>query len=283
MNRAVARSPLGSPLVCSAEDYTAFKQFLSKASGIELGDGKEYLVVSRLNGLMRQYGLADMKALLNALTTGRNPALRADVIDAMTTNETFWFRDAPHFRLLTAKIFPEANSQRFRIWSAACSSGQEPYSISMQAYDYRLRNPGKLKEIEIISTDISSSILNEARRGVYSRLSASRGLDDEQRSRYFSPHPEGYEVKPEIKKCVHFQEFNLTRDFATLGRFDVIFCRNVLIYFPLSVKQDIIQRMGRILRPGGYLFLGSTESMPAGLNTFEMVTEQGGIIYRVKK
>ncbi len=278
MNHAATRTPL----LCSAEEYTAFKQFLSKASGIELGNGKEYLVVSRLNGLMRQYGLTNIKELLTELTTGRNPGLRADVIDAMTTNETFWFRDAPHFRLLTAKIFPETTHQRFRIWSAACSSGQEPYSISMQAHDYRMRNPGKLRDVEIISTDISASILNEARRGVYSALSASRGLDDKQRSRYFSPHAEGYEVKPEIKKQVHFQEFNLTRDFASLGRFDVIFCRNVLIYFPPAVKQDIIQRMSKVLRPGGYLFLGSTESMPADLNAFEMITEQGGIIYRVK-
>ncbi len=278
MNHAAANTPF----VCSAEDYSAFKQFLSKASGIELGSGKEYLVVSRLNGLMRQNGLANMKELLAELTIRHNPRLRASVVDAMTTNETFWFRDAPHFRLLTSKIFPAATHQRFRIWSAACSSGQEPYSISMQAHDYRMRNPGKLKDVEIISTDISASVLSEARRGVYSALSASRGLNDDQRSRYFSTHPEGYEVKPEIKKQIHFQEFNLTRDFASLGRFDVIFCRNVLIYFPLAVKQDIIQRMSRILRPGGYLFLGSTESMPTSVQAFDMVTEQGGIIYQVK-
>jgi len=279
MNRAAAKSQL----VCSAEDYQVFKQFLSSASGIELGDGKEYLVISRLNGLLRQHGLANMKELLAEMTTGRNPKLRASVVDAMTTNETFWFRDAPHFRLLTSKVFAEATNQRLRVWSAACSSGQEPYSISMQVYDYRLRNPGRLTDIEIVATDISASILNEARRGVYSGLSASRGLDDEQRRKYFSTHAEGYEVKPEMKKQIRFQEFNLTRDFASLGRFDVIFCRNVLIYFPPAVKQDIIHRMSKILRPGGYLFLGSTESMPTSLNAFEMVSEQGGIIYRLKK
>jgi len=270
-------------LVCSAEEYSAFKSFLRDASGIELGDGKEYLVVSRLSSLLHQHKLAGMKALLSELTAGRNIRLKANVIDAMTTNETFWFRDAPHFKLLTAKIFPEVNGQRLRVWSAACSSGQEPYSISMQAYDYRMRNPGRLKEIEIVATDISASVLEEARKGVYSGLAASRGLDDEQRRRYFSVHPQGYEVKPEIKNSVRFQEFNLTRDFASLGRFDVIFCRNVLIYFPPAVKQDIIQRMSRVLQPGGYLFLGSTESMPVQTGVFEMVAEQGGIIYRLKK
>jgi len=279
MNRATAKTQL----VCSAEDYQTFKKFLSNASGIELGDGKEYLVVSRLNGLLRQYKLTNMKELLSALTTGSNLRLRADVVDAMTTNETFWFRDAPHFRLLMSKIFPEVGAQRLRIWSAACSSGQEPYSISMQVHDYRLRNPGQLSNVEIVSTDISASILNEARKGIYSGLSASRGLDDEQRRRYFSTHAEGYEVKPDIKKRIRFQEFNLTRDFASLGRFDVIFCRNVLIYFPPAVKQDIIHRMSKILRPGGYLFLGSTESMPAKSTAFDMVTEQGGIIYQLKK
>jgi len=279
MNRTTPRSQL----VCSAEDYRAFKQFLSKASGIELGDGKEYLVVSRLNGLLRQHGLSDMQALLSEVATGRNLRLSASVVDAMTTNETFWFRDVPHFRLLMSKVFPEVPQQRFRIWSAACSSGQEPYTISMQIHDYRQQNPGKLNDIEIVATDISSSILNEARKGVYSGLSAGRGLDEEQRRRYFLPHADGYEVKPEMKKRIRFQEFNLTRDFASLGRFDIIFCRNVLIYFPAAVKQDIIHRMSKILRPGGYLFLGSTESMPANSNAFEMVAEQGGIIYRLKK
>lgn len=279
MNRAATRSQL----VCSAEDYRAFKQFLSSASGIELGEGKEYLVISRLSRLLRQHGLNNMKELQAELVHGRNLGLRASVVDAMTTNETFWFRDAPHFRLLMSKIFPEATNQRFRIWSAACSSGQEPYSISMQAHDYRVRNPGSLSNMEIVATDISSSILGEARKGVYSGLSASRGLDDEQRRRYFSTHPDGYEVKPEIKSRVRFQELNLTRDFSSLGRFDIIFCRNVLIYFPSAVKQDIIKRMGKILRPGGYLFLGSTESMPVSSNDFEMVAEHGGIIYRVKK
>jgi len=280
MDRAAAKAAL----VCSAEDYHVFKKFLSDASGIELGDGKEYLVVSRLSGLLQQYKVAGMKELLSELTTGRNSKLKANVIDAMTTNETFWFRDAPHFRLLASKIFPEVgNNQRLRIWSAACSSGQEPYSISMQAYDYRMRNPGRLRDVEIVSTDISASVLDEARKGVYSGLAASRGLDDEQRRRYFSTHAKGYEVKPEIKSSVRFQEFNLTRDFGSLGRFDVIFCRNVLIYFPPAVKQDIIQRMSKILRPGGYLFMGSTESMPAQMNAFEMVAEQGGIIYQLKK
>jgi len=279
----MTRATANTPLVCSEEDYQTFKKFLSNASGIELGDGKEYLVVSRLNGLLRQYKLANMKELLSALTAGSNLRLRADVVDAMTTNETFWFRDAPHFRLLMSKIFPEVGAQRLRIWSAACSSGQEPYSISMQVHDYRMRNPGRLNDVEIVSTDISASILNEARKGIYSGLSASRGLDDEQRRRYFSTHAEGYEVKPDIKKRIRFQEFNLTRDFASLGRFDVIFCRNVLIYFPPAVKQDIIHRMSKILRPGGYLFLGSTESMPAKSNVFDMVSEQGGIIYQLKK
>ena len=270
-------------LVCSPTDYQAFKQFLRDASGIELGDGKEYLVSSRLSGLMRQNGFGSLKELMAELSIGHHRRLRAEVIDAMTTNETSWFRDPPHFRLLMTKVFPEASAQQFRIWSAACSSGQEPYSISMQAQDYRTRNPGRLTDdVEIVATDISASVLDKARKGVYSGISASRGLDEDQQQRFFSAHADGLEVRPEIRRRVRFQEFNLTRGFEILGRFDVIFCRNVLIYFPSAVKHDIIHRMSKALRPGGYLFLGSTESMSTHAGTFEMVADQGGIVYRLK-
>jgi len=280
VNQVAARGRL----VCTPDEYQAFKRFLRDASGIELGEGKEYLVTSRLSGLMRQHGLGSMRDLMAALSGGRQHRLRAGVIDAMTTNETFWFRDPSHFRLLTAKVFPEASAQRLRIWSAACSSGQEPYSISMQVQEYRINNPGKLiGDVEIVATDISSSVLDEARKGVYSGMSASRGLNEEQRQRFFSPHPDGLEVRPEIRRRVRFQEFNLTRGFESLGRFDVIFCRNVLIYFPSAAKRDIINRMAKALQPGGYLFLGSTESLSSQANAFEMVAEQGGIAYRLKE
>ncbi|VAX05446.1 Chemotaxis protein methyltransferase CheR [hydrothermal vent metagenome] len=267
----------------SPRDYQDFKLFLREVSGIELGDDKEYLVASRLGSLLQKHNLSGLNELMMMLTSGRDNRLRSRVIDAMTTNETSWFRDQAHFRLLDTKIFPESSEQRLRVWSAACSSGQEPYTISMQVQDYRVRNPGMLiGDVEIIATDISPTVLEEARQGVYAGMAASRGLSLELQQRFFVDHPDGLKVRPEIKRRVRFQEFNLTRDFGSLGRFDIIFCRNVLIYFPAAVKYDIIHRMSKILRPGGYLLLGSTESMSSHTETFEIVTAQGGIIYRLK-
>ena len=267
-------------------DYEAFQRFLEDACGIVLGAGKEYLVSSRLGGLMREYGIATVGDLLGQLSNGRNPRLRTSIIDAMTTNETFWFRDMSHFRLLQEMICPEIRARAgrsIRIWSAACSYGQEPYNLSMVVQDYQRANPGALGGgLEVVATDISSTVLSEAKKGVYCGMSASRGLSIEQQNRYFKTHGDCLEVKPDIRRSVSFRELNLTKGYEMLGRFDVIFCRNVLIYFSSEQKRDIINRMARVLNPDGYLFLGSTESMSAHTDRFEMVSGMGGIAYRLK-
>lgn len=267
-------------------DYEAFQKFLEDACGIVLGVGKEYLVSSRLGGLMREYGIATVGDLLNQLSSSRNQKLRTSIIDAMTTNETFWFRDMSHFRLLQEMICPEIKSRSgrsIRIWSAACSYGQEPYNLSMVVQDYQRANPGALPGgAEVIATDISSTVLTEAKKGVYCGMSASRGLSLDQQSRYFKSNGDCLEVRPEIRQRVSFRELNLTKGYELLGRFDVIFCRNVLIYFSSEQKRDIIARMARVLNHGGYLFLGSTESLTAHTDRFEMVSKIGGIAYRLK-
>jgi chemotaxis protein methyltransferase CheR len=153
----------------------------------------------------------------------------------------------------------------------------------MAIQDYQLRNPGRATGIqEIMATDISPSVLEAARKGVYCGLTASRGLSPEQRERYFTMKGDCYAVRPEIKKRVAFREFNLTKGYELLGKFDVIFCRNVLIYFAHDQKRDILERMARILNPGGYLFLGSTESLSAHSDRFQMINSHGGIVYRLK-
>ncbi|MCB1859060.1 MAG: protein-glutamate O-methyltransferase CheR [Gammaproteobacteria bacterium] len=274
------------PQAVSQGDYQAFQQFLIDACGIVLGEGKEYLISSRLGGLMRHYDVPTLSHLLEQLRTGRNPRLKTAVVDAMTTNETYWFRDMPHFRLLQNRILPERlgrPGQRVRIWSAACSSGQEPYNISMIVQDFDKSNPGKgANNVEIVATDISNHVLEQARRGVYFGVAASRGLSPEQCDRYFHRKGDTLEVLPEIRRRVSFRGLNLTRGYELMGRFDVIFCRNVLIYFSNTQKQDILVRMSRILNPGGYLLLGSTESLSGYTDRFEMVSESGGIIYRLK-
>jgi chemotaxis protein methyltransferase CheR len=268
----------------SSADYHAFKDFLQQACGILLGNGKEYLVSSRLNGVMKEADVASLGELLKQIKSPIHSRLKVKVIDAMTTNETFWFRDIGHYILLKETILPDLNQQMsgtIRIWSAACSSGQEPYNISMIAEEYQIAK-GRGRQVQIQATDISSKILDEARAGVYCGLAVERGLTQEQRQRFFIPKGDCLEVKPEIKRRVSFRPMNLADSFQTMGRFDVIFCRNVLIYFSNDLKKDIVERMADILNPGGYLFLGSTESINQLTDRFEMKVGHGGISYRLK-
>lgn len=270
---------IGEPSI-TPEEYRHFAGFLEESTGILLGERKEYLVSSRLASLMRERCFRSYSELVQSLVAGRDAQLRIEVINAMTTNETFWFRDMAHFQVLPKLAAESLGNQRsgLRIWSAACSTGQEPYTIAMVLSDLLLK--GAPSGVEILATDLSSRALEEAKRGVYCGLSVSRGLDDGFRSKYFRAANDCLEVLPEIRRLIRFQQLNLTQDFAHLGRFDIVFCRNVLIYFSASLKRLIIQRLAAVLKPGGYLLLGSTESLHGIALGFEMLTIPGGIIYR---
>ncbi|MCM8855561.1 MAG: methyltransferase domain-containing protein [Candidatus Thiodiazotropha sp.] len=265
-------------------EYDSFKLFLQQACGILLGNGKEYLVSSRLSNIMKDVQVDSLGALLKLIQSPAQSRLKVQVIDAMTTNETFWFRDIGHYILLKDTILPDLNQQRggsIRIWSAACSSGQEPYNISMIADEYQGLK-ASARPVQISATDISSKVLDEASAGVYCGLAVERGLTHEQQKKFFTPKERCLEVKPEIKRRVSFRSLNLTSSYQAMGKFDVIFCRNVLIYFSNELKKDIVDRMANILNPGGYLFLGSTESINQLTNRFEMKVGHGGISYRLK-
>ena len=265
-------------------EYADLKEYLEQSSGIVLGDGKEYLVSSRLGKLLRDHRLDSYSELVREIKSGSSLVLRSAVVDAMTTNETFWFRDIAHFHLLTETVMTERASQHgsFRVWSAACSSGQEPYSISMWVEDSGKRGVSFRRPIEIVATDLSESVLTEAERGVYCGLSTVRGLTEEQHKRFFIPNGDCSEVRPDIRSIVRFRKQNLIDMYTGLGQFDAIFCRNVLIYFSPSMKADVIERMSKALKPGGFLFLGSTESLIDPQSRFEMVTGHGGMVYRLK-
>lgn len=275
LNSAGTDSYLGVSGNLSPADYQAIQLFLSQNCGIELGDSKQYLVKSRLQPLLTKFemsGFTDLAAALhsNAFSAQR---LKSAVIDAMTTNETFWFRDERQFTELRDKVLPQVLAQKngsIRIWSAACSSGQEPYSISICALD-ALRASGKNRALQIIGTDISEAILEEAKRACYSDAALSRGIDEAAKAKYFQKSYDGYQLNEEVTRQVRFQQFNLLKSFTALGRFDIIFCRNVLIYFSDAIKRDILTRMADSLEPGGYLFLSSTEAMPSGIGAYEMV------------
>lgn len=270
----------------SSRDYDSFRIFLEEACGIVLGENKHYLVASRLNRLLKELEIGSVGELITAMQKQPRAGIRERVIDAMTTNETFWFRDNHPYALLKDLIFPEIAKRRqpqVRIWSAACSSGQEPYSISMVAQEYLQSRPGGLSNnLEIVGTDISPTMLALCRSAKYDALALSRGLSPERKQRFFNKTDDLWEVKEEIRKRVRFTDINLMNSYGSLGKFDVIFCRNVLIYFSAELKKDILRRISQALVPGGYLFLGSTETLASYSDEFETVRHEGGIVYQLK-
>jgi len=266
-------------------EYKIIQNFLNKSCGIVLSDSKQYLVKNRLSALLVKFDLpsfSELSAVLQS-SSALSTKIKAAVVDAMTTNETFWFRDDAQFLELKDKIFPEIfdkKSSSIKVWSAACSSGQEPYTISMCVED-ALKKSTIPRNVQIIGTDISESILTAAKSAVYSDLALSRGLDAQTKSRFFQQVHGGYKLNQDISCRVRFQQFNLLKPFSVLGRFDVIFCRNVLIYFSAEVKEDILSRMVSLLEPGGYLFLSSTESMPLSIKGVEPI--RGGRVRYFRK
>lgn len=265
-------------------DYDRFKRFLENACGILLGDGKQYLVSSRLNKLLREEGLDGMTQLLGCLERDQPRHLRDAVIDAMTTNETSWFRDGTPFEILSGVVLPELEGRAGtvpRIWSAACSSGQEPYTISITVGEYLQKRPGsRLGATQIVATDISASVLAQARRGTYESVALGRGLSETRRRQWFTQDGDSWQVNEAVRRRVSFREQNLLHGFSALGRFDIIFCRNVLIYFAAERKRDILQRMALSLNPQGYLFLGASETISGYSDAFELVRSPSGNVYR---
>jgi chemotaxis protein methyltransferase CheR len=265
-------------------DYAAFRAFLEEACGIVLGENKEYLVFSRLSRLMAEQGAGGLRELVSK--AGSSGALRERIVDAMTTNETLWFRDGYPFEVFKQKLLPEIAAERrsnLRIWSAACSTGEEPYSLSIAIAEYQMVNPGRLPaDIQIVATDISPSVLELARAGQYDEKNLSRGLSAERRQRFFVEKGARWEVREEVRRRVRFQELNLKTSYTLLGKFDVIFCRNVLIYFSGELKRDILDRMAERLLPGGLLVLGASESLSGYSESFDMVRCQPGVVYRLR-
>lgn len=269
-------------------DFEQFRVFLEKACGILLGENKQYLVSSRLNKLMEQQGIKSLGELVQRIQAQPRGGLREQVVDAMTTNETLWFRDTYPFEVLKNKVIPEFirnnPGQRLRMWSAACSSGQEPYSISMAIDEFERSNLGQLKMgAQIVATDLSGTMLTNCKTGEYDSLAIARGLSQERLQRYFDTRGPGrWAVKPAIRSRVEFRSFNLLDSYASLGKFDVVFCRNVLIYFSAQVKKDILLRIHSTLKPGGYLFLGASEALNGLPDHYQMVQCSPGIIYQAK-
>lgn len=267
-------------------EYRQFRDFLEQQCGIVLGENKQYLVKSRLGPLMQRFSIATLSELLAKTMNPFERQLRSAVIDAMTTNETLWFRDTYPYELLKSQIFPELEKtcRSVKIWSAASSSGQEPYSISMTALEYQQGRPSAFAGgVSILGTDISNTMLEHCQRAEYDGLALARGLSPERRSRFFEDSGKGMmRVKEQVRKNVSFRHLNLLDSYTLLGKFDIIFCRNVLIYFSPEVKTKIIRQFAQALNSRGYLILGASESLSSLNEDFEMLRCNPGIIYRKK-
>lgn len=264
------------------QDYAEFSRFLADTTGLVLGENRQYLVSSRLSRLLEEFGFTKVEELLRALRASSDLSLRSRVIDAMMTNETSWFRDNYPFEVLRQVVLPAlmARQNQIRIWSAACSSGQEPYSIAMTVAEWEASYPPKNASVSIVATDLSEGVLAEARAGVYDGLSIVRGLSPERRQRFFETVANGHRIKPDIQRRVRFQKLNLLESYAMLGKFDVVFCRNVLIYFSPETKRRIFDGIARQMDAGGYLFVGASEAVGSYTDAFEILRTPQGTVLR---
>ena len=240
--------------------------------------------------LIREKGIAEYGQLLDLMK--RDATVAKEVIDLMTTNETLWFRDSSCWDMLEKQILPQLidhliKGERFtvRIWSAASSTGQEAYSLAILLHEQLIKkNRSDLKvKFSILGIDISPSVVDQARLGVYDSFSIGRGLSGERKATYFEKTGETFRLKDEYKSIVSFQQFNLLNSYALFGKFDLVLCRNVLIYFSDQRKTDILSRLSQTLQPGGNLILGATESVFGLEVPLESVNFQQGVCYRLKK
>ena len=267
-----------------AREFDFVRDLVRTESAIVLDAGKEYLVESRLLPLARAAGHPDVTSYVAEVALRRQPRSRTAVVEALTTNETSWFRDNDPFTALRTTVLPalaETRTRRsIRIWCAACSTGQEPYSVAMTVLDSPLLAGF---DVTIVATDLSEEVLAKGRRGEYSQLEVNRGLPASLLVRHFTREGLGWRISPQLRSRVDFKQLNLLRPYTSLGRFDIVFMRNVLIYFDQATKQDILRRVRQVTAPDGYLFLGAAE-MTRGLDDkWEREPAGRSALYRVRE
>lgn len=276
---AVTATELASTI--SPENYQYLQQQVHKESGIVLEENKHYLLESRLIPILRKEQLKSLDDLCNRIRSESVPILRKQVIEAMTTNETLFFRDVSPFQALREHILPQlkavrAQSKTLTFWSAAASSGQEAYSLAMLLLETGL---GDWK-VEILGTDLSEQVLERARAGRYMQIEVNRGLPAPYLVKYFRRDGLIWELKPEVRKMVRFQTFDLRQNMSRFGMFDIVFCRNVLIYFDVPTKKKILAQMRSVIHRGGYLVLGGAETTVNLDDNFERTPIGQAVFYK---
>lgn len=264
----------------SQETFKKLQAYVKEATGIAVSDGKTYLIESRFGEIVKEEGLDSFEALHAQLERGPSSRLKDAITNAITTNETLWFRDDGPWEILRKDLLPKFSARlqagdchRIRIWSAASSTGQEPYSLAMTIREYiEDEAPPSVKpeSFEIVATDLSPAAIATAKAGRYEQLAASRGIEPEVISRFFEQEDGSITVLPKVRSMVRFERFDLQQSYAGLGKFDLILCRNVLIYFTNELKLEIFGKMARSLNPEGALILGGSESAQGAAKLFRM-------------
>jgi len=265
------------------DDFEFVRRLLKERSGLVVGEDKAYLLESRLMPVARKFGLGNLEELIGKVRSSPTNDMLVDVTEAMTTNESFFFRDTKPFDLFKEHVLPHLLDSRaarksFRIWCAAASSGQESYSLAILLKEEGAKLAGW--RTELIGTDISNEILARAKEGRYSQFEVQRGMPIQLLVKYFEKDGEHWRIKDDIRNMVRYQFFNLLDDPKSLGNFDVVFCRNVLIYFDQPTKKAVLERIAALMPEDGLLFLGGAETVLGIIDKFEPVPGQRGI-YRL--
>lgn len=263
-----------------SEDFELISGLLKQRSGLVLPVDKVYLLESRLTPIAHKRGLETLDDLVNEIRLKRKEDLINEITEAMTTNESFFFRDTKPFDLFRDTVLPQflesrATKKKIRIWCAAASTGQEPYSLAIILKEMQVKLAGW--NIEIVGTDISQEVLDKAQVGLFSQFEVQRGLPIQLLIKYFNQVGDLWQISDEIKNMVSFKKFNLLDPFTLLGSFDVIFCRNVLIYFDQPTKTEVLEKMRKLMPDDGTLFLGAAETVLGITDKFKPVQGQRGL------
>jgi chemotaxis protein methyltransferase CheR len=273
----------------TSEDIAAVSDLVLDLCGILLDESKDYLIESRLTSLCEAHRCATFADLIMKARTNSDRALQNQIVDAITTHETLFFRDTTPFEALHHKVLPDLlnakakteHPRRLRIWSAACSTGQEPYSLAMTLCE--LIPDIHHWDIAILATDISDAVIRHGNSGCYAPHEIERGLKTEHLQRFFEPVGEHWKIRDEVRSLVSFRKQNLLESFRGIGPFDIIFCRNVVIYFPVLTRRSVFQRIGEVLTPEGYLFVGSSETLNDLAQDFAPQHECRTVYYRPRR
>ncbi len=261
-------------------DYDYLRKLVRERSGLVLSADKQYLVESRLQPVAHRAGLASLSELVVKLKNARSEGLVVEIAEAMTTNESFFFRDKlpfEHFRntIMPALLAARSLRRPIRIWCAAAATGQEPYSLAISLKEMGDKINGH--EIEIVATEFATQVLEKAKSGLFSQFEVQRGLPIQLLLKYFDQVGDSWQINPDVRAMVQFRPFNLLHEFTHLGRFDLVFCRNVLIYFDHETKTQVLDRMARVTESDGYLVLGAAETVVGLTDSFRPLPDHRGL------